>query len=596
MRSKTECCLHLRLVDVQKEKSHWAGNCRIRFARREERNRCAFELCGIAIMSPDFLARGISGGDGDSPVDRRSLKRLAAKAVALAPRILAFVAAALFLWLFLRFQWRIGDEGSIVYGASRVTEGAVPSRDFLEVMGPGTFYWLALWFKVFGTTWLTSRVAILVTVLISTCAIYYATRRQYRGRLAVVPAALYTIVSVPSWPGASHHFDSNMWVLLAVAASVSALQPNRKTSVLTGVLAGLGATSMPQKGVLVLAGLCIARLIEGARSREWRRAIADTLWMVGPFLAVGATVALYFWSRDALWDLIQANVIWPATRYRSVNGVPYAFGFGRFAFGQFAPVLAAMLPASIAGIAITLAAVPFLFIVVLPFAAVALLLYGMVAPKQMVEGASRVPWAYWCAGFGLFAAECHRADMMHLIWGSPVLLVAVFIWTARTKGLLAVTVRRTLACCVALLAAVLVLTRINPTTTTMKTRSGEIQLLSEDDALRFLHESVSAEEQVFVYPYYPMYYFLANVRNPTRFSILMYHYNTSGEFDEVVQDLENGQVQYVLWDTSVGGANLVRWFPGYEEPPVEEQRLERYLEEHYKVIATKNKFRVLQRM
>ena len=129
----------------------------------------------------------------------------------------------------------------------------------------------------------------------------------------------------------------------------------------------------------------------------------------------------------------------------------------------------------------------------------------------------------------------------------------------------------------------------------METRSGEIHRFGRDEALDFLHENVSAGEQVFVYPYYPMYDFLANVRNPTRYSILMYHNNTPEQFDEVIRDLEAGQVRYVLWDTLVAGANLTRWFPGYQDPPDDQQLLERYLENHYTVIGVKNGFRVLQR-
>lgn len=42
---------------------------------------------------------------------------------------------------------RLGtDEGSLVYGAVRIVHGQVFARDFFEVIGPGTFYWLAMFF------------------------------------------------------------------------------------------------------------------------------------------------------------------------------------------------------------------------------------------------------------------------------------------------------------------------------------------------------------------------------------------------------------------------------------------------------------------
>jgi hypothetical protein len=471
--------------------------------------------------------------------------------------------------------------------------GAIPSRDFVEVMGPGTFYWLALWFKALGTTWMTTRVEVLVTALVSACAIYYATTRQYGGRLAVLPAALYTVVTVPLWPAANHHFDSNMWVLLAFAVSVSTPQFSRRTSVLTGVLAGFASTIMPQKGMLFVVALCVAELIDGIRSRELRRAVARSLWIVGPFLLVAMAVAVFFWSRDALSDVTYANLIWPATHYHSVNAVPYAHHLRAFA-RQIAAVSAACLPSPISILAAAFATIPFILVAGLPFVAAALLLHDIVVRRQLHVRTGTMPLWYLCPGFGLFLAECHRADFNHLTWASPILLVAVFMWFARAKSLLAVTMRRSLVYSVVLLAAMLGLIGSIPTVA-METRRGEIQLLERDEALEFLQDNVSAGESVFVYPYYPMYYFLADVRNPTRYSILVYHNNTADQFDEVIQNLEAGHVRYVLWDTVVAGTNLTEWFPGYQDPPPDQQRLERYLDDHYAVVAVKNRFRILRR-
>jgi hypothetical protein len=93
-----------------------------------------------------------------------------------------------------------------------------------------------------------------------------------------------------------------------------------------------------------------------------------------------------------------------------------------------------------------------------------------------------------------------------------------------------------------------------------------------------------------------MYYFLANVRNPTRHSILMYHINTETQFSEVISDLERKKVNYVLWDTVVEGARLSTWFPEYRHPATEELRLEYYLETHYRVVDVKGGFRILRRI
>jgi len=44
---------------------------------------------------------------------------------------------------FMRLLLGNGDEGLLVYGAVRIAHGQVFARDFFEMVGPGTFYWLA---------------------------------------------------------------------------------------------------------------------------------------------------------------------------------------------------------------------------------------------------------------------------------------------------------------------------------------------------------------------------------------------------------------------------------------------------------------------
>lgn len=510
-----------------------------------------------------------------------------------APVILGVTAVSLYFTLFLRTSWRIGDEGSIVYGAQRVANGEVPYRDFFEVMGPGSFYWLALWFKVLGTSWVTSRVAVLATALASAGAIYYMTARHCTSRFAFFPAALYSVVTIPLWPGANHHLDSNLWALLAIATIAGDSEISTRRALTAGLFAGFSSTIMPHKGILVLAGLTFAVAIQLRGMRNWQRVLPLAAWMVAAFAGVGVSVLVLFWLQGALGELLYANVVWPATQYHSVNVVPYAHGLVELFLPAWSSLIRAVLPSTLSAVALVAVLVPFGFTASLP--AIALLLGACRAVSQRFTVCQDVPWAYAFAGFALFASECHRRDMMHLIYGSPVLAVFVSLTlvTIRSRGIL--VARRVLVGCLALVAVVLALIA-NTAQTTVETRRGVVHMFERDEALDFLHTHVAPGDSVFVYPYYPMYYFLANIRNPTRYSILMYHINTEDQFNEVIEALDRERIRFVLWDTFVAGENLTRWFPGYREPPADQQLLERYLTEHYQVVGIKNRFRVLERL
>ncbi|MGA6993078.1 MAG: hypothetical protein WBX50_04185, partial [Candidatus Deferrimicrobiaceae bacterium] len=97
-----------------------------------------------------------------------------------------------YLFLFLRILWRVGDEGLVVYGAQRVVEGALPYRDFVEVFGPASFYWHALFFSLLGTKWMVARGVLLFTGATSAVLVYWMTRRLYRGPFEMMPA-LYSL-------------------------------------------------------------------------------------------------------------------------------------------------------------------------------------------------------------------------------------------------------------------------------------------------------------------------------------------------------------------------------------------------------------------
>jgi hypothetical protein len=511
--------------------------------------------------------------------------------------IFFIISVAAYLYFFVRVLWRIGDEGTLVYGAQLVSQGALPYRDFFEVMGPASFYWLGLFFNLFSANILVARTVLLLTATVTILLLYWMTRRIYQGPFDILPSIFYLIISFPLWPGTNHHWDSNLFALLAVGAFFLWQDSSRwRFLVLAGVLAGLTSCFIQQKGLCLIVALSLVVWWNSYRAGETKSTIASHLGkMLGGFVAVGGFVFLFFYLSGGLPDLIYANLIWPLTSYHNVNRVTYGFGtmLHYEAYRQF---FQAAFSAPASRVLTLLLMSPFWLIVCLPFLLLGLGGFSFLtsANRGKIFGAAMLP--YWAAGLAMFISELHRPDIMHLIYGTPLLLVLLFVtsyYYLKNKIFLK-------SFGVGLIAGSLIFfgsfnaLKALSANQEIVTRRGILYGFKEDAALKFLIVNTNPGDYVFIYPYYPMYYFLADVKNPTRYSILLYHINTATQFDEVIQNLKQKQVKYVLWDTLVAGSKIKTWFPQYEYPSDENLHLEQYLKESYQVIGMENGFRILR--
>jgi hypothetical protein len=124
---------------------------------------------------------------------------------------------------------------------------------------------------------------------------------------------------------------------------------------------------------------------------------------------------------------------------------------------------------------------------------------------------------------------------------------------------------------------------------------GTVAVFRDDPVLTFLDEHVAPGEEIFAYPYCPMYYFLSSTVNPTHYSILVYQYNISSQFEEVVRTLQQHRVKYVIWDTGFEANAAKFFFPAAKRTDPREYILEPYLESHYKIVKSVGAIRVMER-
>jgi len=493
--------------------------------------------------------------------------------------------ASVYFIPFVRFVLSGSDEGSMLLGAERIVHGQLFARDFFEAMGPGTFYLLAAWFKCFGVSIVSAQAYLFLTFL-ATAVLVYGLSRRICKQLQLLPCIVFAGTYFGMFSGGvSHHFDSNLYALLALVCLIH-WQTSRKAVllILSGVLLAVTTCIFQPKGALLLGAACIWLWIEAKPSRSTFRSWTSVLGSY--FLVIGA-VAAYFWGRGALESLIDANYLFPRQHYSAVNSVPYAFslfdGVWKFWIGVFGNKAPGMALAA-------LLIVPGILIALLPILTPILgwrQRFGIDKPEFRL---------LWLAGYALWVSEVHRSDIFHLTFGSPILIIVFASFLERWKSVAARGAALLIQFSGGLLAVCSLLT-LTFGAKPIHTREGTVTSIQPAVAgvLGYLDNNVAAKDDIFVYPYAPVYYFLSDAKDPTPYSFLMYGYNTPEQFHQVVGILDQRQVRYVVWDTNFARMEK-QLFPRVKPAGPGEMIMEPYLISHYREVADYGGVKIMERI
>lgn len=111
---------------------------------------------------------------------------------------------------FFNYGISLGDEGFFVYGAERVLQGRLPMSDFTSYP-PGSYFLLALFFKVFGVTLVVSRAMEMAFLLINGLMMFYIGKRLMAKKLALMPSFILIL-----FPGFWHKVFLTFGLLLTI--------------------------------------------------------------------------------------------------------------------------------------------------------------------------------------------------------------------------------------------------------------------------------------------------------------------------------------------------------------------------------------------
>jgi hypothetical protein len=193
----------------------------------------------------------------------------------------------------------------------------------------------------------------------------------------------------------------------------------------------------------------------------------------------------------------------------------------------------------------------------------------------------------------LWLSEIHRKDICHLVFGSLLLMILCIHYLEQYRSKIADLALQVLAISAACLAGfnLFLVLSARP----IPTRVGSVAAFKNIPVLALLEDKVAPGEEIFAYPYCPMYYFLSATTNPTRYGGLVYNFNTPSQFAEVIRVLDQRRVRYVVWDTKFETEVVPAMFPASARMPPGALIIEPYLESHYKLVKEEDGVRLLER-
>jgi hypothetical protein len=476
-----------------------------------------------------------------------------AMALELWTALLLFAISCLFFCLFYDYTNMNGDEGIILQGAQRIADGQVLYRDFFSFYTPGSYYSIALLFKLFGSSMRVARAELIFCGAAFSSLAYLLARRVCSRWSALIGVFAIAMTCLP-FRFLVTHWDSTLLGYLSLYFAVLWIEGGHLGwAFATGSLASVTALFEQSAGFGVVLGLVCGFAALAVRDcgnpafqkGNLRIALAGLTW---PWIATAG----YFASRHGLRDML-TDCLWPLSHYSLTNSVPYGYmitsatGHELWAGGLVsrAVLLIAVGPVLITPLLPILAAVMFLW-------------FGF----RRWHGERDQKRPYWViisgmlTGLLISALLTRRPDFTHLTYLAP-LFYLVFpwvidglhpksrLWQRSVPVVVLYVFLSSLTFGLSMLSAPLRAHHY------VKTVRGTIRTDDSERSLEYLRDRVKPGEKMLVYPYEPLYYYLTGTASPSRFDFLQLGMHTSDQFQETVHSLDMDGTRIVLFETSV---------------------------------------------
>jgi len=233
------------------------------------------------------------------------------------------------------------DQSEYGYVAKGILEGKVPFRDMYVLTGYGVFFTYALFFKLFGMNMISIHIGHLIVSVVTVTLVFFLTRRLYGNKAAYIAALCYTVFANGlAFSGFGYENKSawgTYWYLsqrevfmapLMLGAVYLMVLGEKKNGMLlhlaNGILIGLAAfykiTAILMLLIFIIF-IIVEELLKKDRSFNFKKAIADTFWLMSGFIIIQLPFLYYFWIHDALKDVYEALFVHVSTYAKISRGL-----------------------------------------------------------------------------------------------------------------------------------------------------------------------------------------------------------------------------------------------------------------------------------
>jgi hypothetical protein len=443
-------------------------------------------------------------------------------------------------------RWRSGidwrDEGFLAYGTVRVINGEIPNRDFVSLQPPLAFYTTAALFKLFGTSLLTLRGFGLSIFLLLPLLIYGVGRSLMGPILSFAAAAPTCVLGLPYfyfvpfavWQGIAASFAA---VLLFIPAALSKRQ---WLAVPAGLLTGTALfLRQDQAAYTMLSILALGAALSFARDdsiSKTKLRSALLFWLAG-ILIVVIPLLMIWWKVGALPEMFRQLVVFPFATYRKTSALPFPKFTAGKTFLDTAVVLLFYLP-------------PFIQTIGAFY-----LVRSVIRRCFHLREAILAFLIVWSALFYLQVMV--RSDQTHLlITLPPFFLLTAFVWSVVQETIANRKIRVALST-IAAIAVVLFLWILRSIALPDVTRATDQLALDRGGVrveqaavvanfVRSLQASVPPTRSILALPYQPMFYFLCERRNPTRWNYLWPGDQAARDYERFIEEAERDPPAVIL--------------------------------------------------